>query len=214
VVIEGEGATEATFSVNGVEINPVFLGVARPTDPGTLLVKAQAPGAVPQEAEVLLKEGARERITLELQKSEDVAPVVTATSAQADPVADQKEGGPRYRVPAYAAMGVGVVGVALGVVFLTQRSSSKSKAQNLYDSCLASQACEQGDLQEIDRLDGKAATMGTLSVVSFGVGAAALGTGIALYLVGSKGQPNEKVATSPHVKAWVGWNQIGLQGSF
>lgn len=216
IVVEGVGAKEATVWINGEEINSVFLGVARPTDPGSLLVKVQAPGATPQESEIVLKEGAKEVVTIELKASQEASPAAGSAPAQGDAVVEPREnsGAPRYRIPAYAAMGVGVVGVVLGVVFLTQRSSSKSDAQGRYDDCLSSQACGPNDLEEIDRLDGKAATMGTLSIVSFGVGAAALGTGVVLYLVGSKGQPNEKVATKPYVGPWVGGNQVGIQGAF
>jgi hypothetical protein len=117
-------------------------------------------------------------------------------------------------VPAYISLGVGAVGVGLGVVFLVQRSSATSDADERYDACLESLACVASDQGEMERLDEKAATMGTLSVVSFGVGAAALGLGAALLLMNGGDEEEAPRAAGITVQPYASAHELGLWGRF
>jgi hypothetical protein len=117
-------------------------------------------------------------------------------------------------LPAYISLGVGAVGVGLGVVFLTQRSSALSEGDSQYKACLASQLCLSSDQREMEDLDDKAATMGTLSVVSFGVGAVGLGTGIALLLMNGKTEAAPATASGVTVQPYASTNELGLWGQF
>jgi hypothetical protein len=120
----------------------------------------------------------------------------------------------RSPLPAYISLGVGAVGVGLGVVFLTQRSSATSDADSKYKACLGSLACVPSDQREMERLDDKSATMGTLSVVSFGVGAVGLGTGVALLLLHGKTEAGAATATGLTVQPYASANELGLWGRF
>jgi hypothetical protein len=117
-------------------------------------------------------------------------------------------------LPAYISFGVGAVGVGLGVVFLTQRSSATSDADSQFAACLQSQSCGPSDQSNMEDLDAKAATMGTLSVVSFGVGAVGLGAGVALLLLNGNAEEAAPTAAGLTVQPYATANELGLWGQF
>jgi hypothetical protein len=106
-----------------------------------------------------------------------------------------------------------VVGVGMGVLFLTQRSSATSDSDSKYKACLASLACVPSDQREMERLDQRAAARGTLSAVSFGVGAVGLGAGVTLLLLNRK-QEGSATATEVTVQPYASANELGLWGRF
>lgn len=142
-------------------------------------------------------------------------PVVVPTPAPTPlPVSTSDDGFFRSPLPAYISLGVGAVGVGLGVVFLMQRSSATSDFDNLYAACLESQSCGPSDQSEMEGLDEKAATMGTLSAVSFGVGAVGLGAGVALLLLNGKTEEAAPTAAGLTVQPYASANELGLWGQF
>ncbi len=135
-------------------------------------------------------------------------PPVSASSSEPD---DRPS-----RVPAYVALGVGAVGVGVGVGFLAVRGGHNKKATTQYDDCIKSGVCgdtEQGDIEDLDK---KAATAGTISLVSFGVGAVGIGAGIALLVMNTSGPENpvEMKVGKTRLAPFVGYQQLGLVGSF
>jgi hypothetical protein len=161
--------------------------------------------------------GAHE-VKFEAVKPEPVKPEpVVAPTAQPTPsplsASTRDDGFFQSPLPAYISLGVGVVGVGLGVVFLTQRSSATSDADSKYKACLESQSCAPSDQSEMERLDEKAAKMGTLSAVSFGVGAVGLGAGVALLLLHGKTE-QAATATGLTVQPYASANELGLWGRF
>ena len=126
--------------------------------------------------------------TPEAAPSPDPEPASLATS---------DEGFWQSPVPAYISLGVGAVGVGLGVVFLLQRSSATSDADERFEACLQSLSCVAADREAMERLDDEAATKGTLSVVSFGVGVLGLGAGALLLLM--NGTPEEGASQAARV---------------
>jgi hypothetical protein len=117
-------------------------------------------------------------------------------------------------LPAYISLGVGAVGVGLGVLFLTQRSSATSDAESKFDACLESQSCGPSDQSDMEALHEKAATMGTVSAVSFGVGAVGLGAGVALLLMNGKTEEVPPAAAGVTVQPYASANELGLWGQF
>lgn len=118
-------------------------------------------------------------------------------------------------LPAYISFGVGAVGVGLGVLFLAQRSRATSDADDKFDACLVSQSCGLSDQREMERLDERAAARGTLSAVSFGVGAVGLGAGVALLLMNGTTEEGPPAATaSVTVQPYASANELGLWGRF
>jgi hypothetical protein len=116
-------------------------------------------------------------------------------------------------VPMYVSFGVGAVGVGMGVLFLTQRSAAVSDGDSKYKACLASQACLTSDQLAMQRLDHKASTRGTLSVVSFGVGAVGVGAGVTLLLMQGKKEA-AVTAAGMTIQPYATGNELGLWGQF
>jgi hypothetical protein len=117
-------------------------------------------------------------------------------------------------IPMYVSLGVGAVGIGLGVLFLAQRSSATSDADDRFDACLASQACVSSDQSDMEGLDEKAATMGTLSAVSFSVGAVGLGAGVALLLLNGSTSESAVTAAGVTFQPYASANELGLWGQF
>jgi hypothetical protein len=116
-------------------------------------------------------------------------------------------------LPAYISLGVGAVGVGLGVLFVMQRSSAMSEFDNEFEACRESQACVPADQRQMERLDDRAAAKGTLSIVSFGVGAVGVGAGVALLLMNGKTEASA-TAAGVTVQPYASANELGLWGRF
>jgi hypothetical protein len=142
--------------------------------------------------------------------------VVAAPTPEPTPrsVSTSEDGFFQSPLPAYISLGVGAVGVGLGVLFLTQRSSATSDADSKFDACLESQACGPSDQTDMEELDEKAATMGTLSAVSFGAGAVGLGAGVALLLMNGTTEEASPTATGVTVQPYASANELGFWGRF
>jgi hypothetical protein len=147
--------------------------------------------------------------TFEVAAAGTPAPAPVEAAPGAEPPTKDTGGGKGQKIAAYSALGVGAVGVALGVVFTVQRGSKSSDAEDQYDECVESGACGPNEEAEIRDLDKEAATAGTLSIVSFAVGAAGLGTGLVLLLTAPK-----QNSAGPRVTPYVGIGRVGLTGSF
>ena len=113
------------------------------------------------------------------------------------------------RIGGYVGIGVGVVGVGLGTVFLLSAGSKQKEADDAFKAC-GGKACSQAEFNKVDALDGDAASGKTLAFTSFVVGGLAAATGVTL-LVLSKGHSSE---TAAHITPYVGYRSLGLTGSF
>jgi hypothetical protein len=132
------------------------------------------------------------------------------------PVDSQTPSGPGPNIPAYAALGVGAIGVGVGVAFSFVRAGHDKKADDQYAGCVDRGDCGSTERASIEERDGKAATAGTVSLISFGVGALGLGTGLALLLMGEPGDENpiETKVGRVNVSPYAGLGQLGVMGSF
>jgi hypothetical protein len=180
---------------------------------------AQWGGQQPQTHELETSAGGAHGVKFESVQPEPVQPEpVLAPTPQPSPtavsVSPTDDAFFQSPLPAYISLGVGAVGVGLGVVFLMQRSSATSEADDKFKACLESQSCVPSDQREMERLDDKAGTMGTLSVVSFGVGAVGLGAGAALLLLNGKTEEAPAQATGVTVQPYASSNGLGLWGQF
>jgi len=159
--------------------------------------------------------GAQE-LKFEAAKPEPVAappePLVVPAPEPA-PSVSTRDGFFQSPVPMYISFGVGAVGVGLGVLFLTQRSSAISDGDGKFKACLASQACIPSDQLAMQRLDDKASSRGMLSAVSFGVGALGVGAGVTLLLMNGKKEA-AVTAAGVTVQPYASGNELGLWGRF
>lgn len=171
--------------------------------PGSHRVTAQMSSG-PRTLEATLGSGTATEMDLQ-----PAAPA-PAETAPAD-VPAEKASGPS-RVPAYISLGVGAAGVVLGGVFLGLHVSSSGQANQIFSDCETSMNCGNDEVDRIDGLDGDAATQGTISLISFGVGAVGIGAGIALLLLPPKKEapPASGLTVRPYASA----HTFGISGQF
>jgi len=199
VTIDGGRANECKVTMDDREVPSVLIGVPFPLDPGEHAVVASTlDGHRGQPVKVSLGEGKRERISVKIPTASEPA-VATATpvAAQAEPGAlpaantttanssnalapakDQAQKG-SSPVLAYTALGVGVVGAVVGTVFVLQRSSKQSDADQAFGDC-KTRYCTPAEQDNFLQLDKGAAKAGTISMIGFGVGGAAIAAGLYL----------------------------------
>jgi len=158
-----------------VVVLPALLDAAVPVDPGPHSVVASAPGFRPWTTEVRMA-GENQSLTVEvpaliaLPPEELILPGVVADPAEA---AQKRR---TYRIAALSTGAAGLVAVGVGTYF---GLSAKSKWDESKSHCDANIACDQTGVDLVN--DARSA--GTISTIAFGVGAAALLTGVALYLL-------------------------------
>ncbi len=218
VTIQGQTDEPIEVRANGKTIAAGLLGVAHPVDPGTYELTVEAEHARAEPVVVTLAEGGQESVTLRLETPEEATPttepVGVATGGDAS-FADQGAGS--SPMPAYIALGVGAVGVGLGTVFLLDRLSKQNEADELFQDggCAEDGACTGQEQEEIKDLSSQAATSGTFALIGYGVGAAALGTGLFLLFTGDE-DPEQMARESakPSVRPLVGWRTVGVEGRF
>lgn len=231
-----EDAKDLNVTVDGKPILAVMVGVPQPIDPGEHRIEATAAGKRAQPQTVTLKDGERSAVTLQLQADTGAAAAVapaavaagaaaaaapnepppasaspaSASASEPPPTTDQgvQGGGGPSKVPAYVAFGVGAVGLGLGTVFTLKWANKRSAADDLCNNPDGS--CPESARPEIEELDKQGTTAGTIGIIGFGVGAAGIGTGIAL-LVMSGGKSESK---SAGITPLVGPGFVGVNGRF
>ncbi len=144
-----------------------------------------------------------------------VAPVAPAPSPDASLSTAPPSGGNALRTGSYVALGVGVVGVAVGTVFGLKASSKYKDANAITDNpqnCPASGDCELPaslfDQRAQLGKDGDSAK--TLSIVGFVVGGVGLATGVTLFVLSSK----KEQPAAAKVEPFLGIGNLGVRGSF
>jgi hypothetical protein len=196
--------------IDGEPISIASLGTYRPMDPGEHSIDATATGYKPVSTKIRLAEGASDAIALKLDQ--DPASAVKLAPAQiAKPSAISPYSPPPAEPPprepnhstAYAALGVGGVGLATGAIFGLMAMAKKNELER---AC-PNKVCVDNQNDKIEA--GK--TFGIVSTVGFVVGGVGLATGAILYLA----QGTRKTAGSRRgVTPWVGIGGAGLSGRF
>jgi hypothetical protein len=232
VKVEGaEGAKDLAVTIDGQPFSTVLLGVPQPMDPGDHTIAATATGYKAEPAKVTLKDAGQGAVTIKLLVDPNAAPVAAPASAAAAPVAVQSQNGAppsdsgsnknTLRIGSYVGFGVGVVGVALGTVFVLKSSSNRKDAdkatQELEDAygCSATgghPACDATTPEAIKvaGLDDDARSAKTIGIISYVVGGVGLATGVTLFVL-SQGKDEKK---SAYVAPYVGPGAFGLRGAF
>jgi hypothetical protein len=175
VIERGAGASAAAIELDGVAVGDSSVGVEVPLDPGPHAVTAKAPNRKPFEASVTLKEEETTRLEVKL---EELPPELLRTGGGA--AAPEK---PPSKVVPLVIGGVGVVSlVGSGVLFgLRQKTLSELK-----DACgPEGKHCPPSMQSKYDDL--KFYHYG--SMVTLGVGVAAVGTAAALLVLQRKKEP-------------------------
>jgi hypothetical protein len=231
IVVKGPSNNTATaVTVDGQSVSSALLDTERPSDPGEHVIEASAPGFLKGSSRVILGAGDKQSVTLRLE----LDPNYVAPSAPGDtsnlslrPGASPESGGmaasrdaspsggsgapsgPPNRSGAYISWAFGgaalAVGAGFGIIAIKGKTDLESK-------CLQNQ-CTSNLQGQLDN----AKTAGTISTISFGVGAAGLILGTVLYFTaGPSSTERSAHAREPRVvpRAWVGLNAIGVAADF
>jgi hypothetical protein len=221
VLVTGNGANGAVVTVDGTELPKALVGIPFPIDPGEHSFQAKAGNAASEVVTQTVAERSTGTVSLELVGDPGVAltpppasPAPGAASAPPPPPPSAPEadrGVQASKLPAYVAFGVGGAGVIAGTVFLILRGSKQSDADALFDECTR-RVCSSGERADFVDMDRAAARYGTLTWVGYGVGAAGIGAGVALLVLGQGADPEK--AEGSFVRPFLGVTQAGLYGRF
>lgn len=192
-----------TITIDGAPVSTALVGAPRPTDPGEHTIVVTAPGYRRIEQAVELSEGAKESVQLTLVIDPNAPKEPTKTPpAEAAPTATSS--GSTQRTWGWITVGVGGALLAGGGVTGMMAIGAKNEL-----SC-ANNLCSSQD--DIDKLS-EANTLALTSTILFGVGGAAVATGVILLLTGSDEAPQAQVGSAT-VSPTLGLGSVGLNGTF
>lgn len=218
VVLSVDGPQNLTVTVDGQSVPTAALGFKRPIDPGSHVVKAEAPGYRSAEATFQVAEGGSAEAKLRLEKSAEaaatpapvVAPPTSTTPTTEPPAADKKSSS--NKTLAIVAFGVGGVGLAVGAV---TGLLAMGKAGDLDEKCGADGKACPGDVQsDIDSYK----TMGTISTIGFIAGGVGIAAGAVLWFTAPKETASagsgHYATVKPSFQPYVGLGSAGVTGRF
>ena len=173
-------APQEEILLDDVPFQRAAYGQSLPADPGLHRITARAPGKKPWETTTTLAEKKDAKpiiIVVKVPALEDVpaeAPVVQAPPPPTMDVSGPRERGNNRKIVSYAVGGAGIAAVAVGAVFGVRALSKNSDSDQLCGNPCASQAGLDAN--------SDARSAATISNIAIGVGAAAIITGVVLYL--------------------------------
>jgi hypothetical protein len=196
VVIVVEGPADPTVTIDDQPVSKAGLGLKRPVDPGSHVVRARAPGYKEAQATFQVAESGVAEAKLRLEKDPNAAPEPVETKPGQMNVDTKSSSNTTLALVAYGVGGAGLVfGAITGLIALGKRS-------DLEGTC-PSDRCPAAAQDDVDSYR----TMGTLSTVGFivaGVGAAA---GTVLLLTAPK-------KTGATFSPYLAGSSAGLVGRF
>jgi hypothetical protein len=235
VQVEGAGAQTVSVTQNGAAIPPALIGVPRPVDPGEHEFQALTESLASRPQKVVVAERARQTVSLKLEPRSAVAAPPVAATPTATPETTGPAPGPTATpgvpgdqqppadtgsrktvllVGSIAGFAVGVGGIAMGIAFSGKASDKDEEADQLCQSRADAQGrCDERDKPQIDALDDDASsarTMATVGYVVGGVGIAAGGTLLVMYL----GSKPKAAALGPRLEPVIGLGSLGVKGTF
>jgi hypothetical protein len=227
-VVGLESGTKYTVKRNGVDVSLAVIGIPAPVDPGEYTVTGAADGFFAEEQKVALTEGGQATVTLTFQAGSPAVVPVAATAAVADPEEPapaeegaspeaEKSGSAAPPVASYILWGGGLGAIAFGVVM---GLDSKAQADRVVELCGGNPAqcmVDEGssEADEITNLNNQSGTSQILSIVGYGVGGAAIATGVVLWVVQmNKGKKATATHVEPRLQPVVGFGHVGLAGTF
>lgn len=177
VIQRGAGAEAAVIELDGVSVGDSSVGVDVPQDPGPHAVTARAPNFQPFEATVALAEGERKIVEIVMMPA-------TPEPTPPQPLGPAAPPPRKVNLVPFIVGGAGAATLLVSGVFFALRQSTLS---GLEDSCMGLQ-CQPSERGAYSRLK----TYHYASLVTLGVGVAAVGTGAALYVLDLRKQKREQ----------------------
>jgi hypothetical protein len=185
-----------------------------PVDVGPHSIEATAPGFKPYKTTATVsKDGEKLDVVIPKLEALPADPAVAtktepSKSEPAKPAAKPEEDGSGQRAIGYIVAGVGVVGLAVGGVTGLMAMSANNEAK---DKCPQDGACANKD--GVDANDS-AKSLGLVSTIGFGAGAALLIGGAVLVFTAPKGSGKEAKAVKVLPTATATGGGVFLSGSF
>jgi hypothetical protein len=205
-------------TMDGKPVQSALIGIPQLVDPGQHEFTAVAPGMTEAKVSLTLAEGVEEKAVLELKPAAGTASATAATAATNTttavapaerPAETPSSGGMSgQRVGAYAAFGVGAVGLGLGTVFFFTAKKAQDDSDTAVRACRPN--CTQADRARVDKLDSTAGSRRTVSTVGFIAGGVGVVTGVTLLLLDRKPAPAQAAVVRP----WIGVGTVGVDGRF
>jgi hypothetical protein len=209
LTISGPGAQgpELTVTVDGEPTKPELLGVEMPINPGPHVVLAAALGG--DQARVPFSIDERERKSVEIKvaaaKIAKAAPPPPPPVEKAPPSEKPAASPSSWQKPAaFAAGGVGVVGLATGIITGSMAAARYSDAK----SQCPNHVCVEGSAGQ-DKLDSFR-SLRTVSTIGYIVGGVGLAASITLFVL----LPSDHAEGTASAGVWLGANGGGVMGAF
>jgi len=213
VIINVKGPTEARVTLDGADVPSAALGVKRPVNPGSHVIKVTASGFFPGEAAVTVAEGRIETVTIALKPGGPVTqpPPPPAGAAQgvgpSPPGQVVDAGAPQsstQRTIGFAGIGVGGAGLIVGAI---TGGLALSKHGSLLATCKDGH-CPKGSESKYQAEIDSYKTMGTISTAGFIAGGALAVTGVILVVTAPKAKKTGAITPV------IGLGYVGAQGRF
>jgi hypothetical protein len=211
IVITGPaaGSAELVVSVDGAPIKAALLGVEMTINPGEHAISASVSGGEPARASFSIRETERRNLELAVSAAKAVAaptPLAPALAPAGEKTSapHHKQRGGWQKSAAFAAGGVGVAGLATGVITGVLATSRHSAAER---DC-PDKVCIEGSPGE-DALDSFR-TLRTVSTVGYIVAGAGAAAGVTLYLMA----PSESSPSSASISVWLSGSSMAVRGAF
>lgn len=209
LTIKVVGPEQPEVTIDGKPIPAAAIGVRRATDPGERTIVAGGAGYLPKEESLDLDEGEEQVLEFELEPDPNASAQEEAAAAPASATRDV-QANPDFssdRMYAYAAFGVGGVGIIAGSV--TGLLALRKRSQ-LNKECDNGRCPDESSQGKIDTYH----TLGTISGIAYGVGIAGVAAGATLLLLsgqsGGTGYDTESASVAPYFTG----NSVGVHGRF
>jgi hypothetical protein len=180
----GHDIAAASVTVDGVPFAQTLDGRSLPVDPGSHALRFEAPGKLPVDMTIVVREAEKER---------HVSAVLRSMGSAAEPPSGEaRPGWSAQRKVAVVSAGVGVVGLGVGAVLGALASSEWSTQQS---DCKKAGECS--DHAGAVSAHSAAETDGAVSTAAIVIGGAALAGGVVLWFTAKA--PHEAPTTALHV---------------
>lgn len=174
-----EGDAKPHVTINGTPISNAFIGVRRPVDPGTVIVRAEAEGYEPAELSFQVTEGENDAVAalelVPLPKPDPVEESPPPMSSSKSVEFDTQTTETPIRTLSYIAMGLGgatmIAGTVTGLIAYSKQKELESSCSN--GDCPPQLAPELNDYE----------TYRVVALVGLAGGALIAGGGVAAYFL-------------------------------
>ncbi|MET0793704.1 MAG: hypothetical protein ABW061_19445 [Polyangiaceae bacterium] len=228
VTLQGAPADGVTVHMDSTALPPAMIGIPLPADPGQHVFEASG-AATGDPVTVTFAEAAKQSVVLKVHSTGLPAAGASApVAAPAGPTnADASNGSPLtadtsqikgsgLRIASYVSFGVGAVGLGVGTLFLLKSKSSDDDAGKLFDQCVAiSRSGDCGPIrQQYESKTSDVESQKNVGIASLIVGGVGVAAGVTFLILDLSSSGQSAKSDAPRVLPVVGWNTLGLAGTF